>query len=164
MAAPNNRRRLVDISEWKESTRDKATPIAIFGVLIFAAFMLARPLQIWFTERQAIADLQAQVAQAKSDLNHMKSERARWEDPVYIRAQARDRLYYVMPGEVSYLVMGNNGLNSSDVSGTLGAKLADRRNTTTISKSILQTKNNWMDNMVESVLRSGIEEPVKASN
>ena len=46
----------------------------------------------------------------------MQAERDRWQDPVYIRSQARDRLYYVLPGEVSYLVMDSEGLDFSDTS------------------------------------------------
>ncbi len=160
MAAP--RKRVVDTSDWGRSIRDKAVPIAIFGVLVFGAFSLAQPLQVWFQQRQAIADLQAGLQQAKDNVKKMQVERLRWEDPVYIRAQARDRLYYVMPGEVSYLVMDAAGVSQSDVSGTLGAKLAERKNTAEFSQSILQTKNNWMDNVLESVVRSGIEEPSKA--
>ncbi|MEI6590829.1 MAG: septum formation initiator family protein, partial [Actinomycetes bacterium] len=112
-------------------------------------------------QRQAIADLQAGLQQAKDNVEKMQVERLRWEDPVYIRAQARDRLYYVMPGEVSYLVMDASGVSQSDVSGTLGAKLAERKNTSEFSQSILQTRNNWMDNVLESVVRAGIEEPSK---
>jgi len=139
-------------------------PIAIFFVIVFGALSLAQPMQIWFQQRQSIADLQVQLKQAQENVKKMQVERLRWEDPVYIRAQARDRLYYVMPGEVSYLVMNVDGVSRSDVSGTLGAKLADRKNTSTISQSILQTKNNWMENVLESVVRAGIEEPSKAKN
>jgi cell division protein FtsB len=162
MAASNNRRRVVDTSDWIQSLREKAVPISIFAVVVFASISLAGPLQLWFKQRQEIADLQSQLQQAKDELKDMQSERARWEDPVYIRSQARNRLYYVMPGEVSYLVMGADGVSDSDVSGTLGAKIAERKNTSTISQSILQTRNNWMDNVLESVLRAGIEEPTKA--
>jgi cell division protein FtsB len=146
------------------SAREKAMPIAIFFVIVFGALSLAQPMQIWFQQRQSIADLQVQLKQAQENVKKMQVERLRWEDPVYIRAQARDRLYYVMPGEVSYLVMNADGVSRSDVSGTLGAKLADRKNTSTISQSILQTKNNWMENVLESVARAGIEEPSKAKN
>ena len=162
MAAP--RKRVVDTTDWVRSVREKAVPIAVFAVIAVGFTSLFMPMQLWFQQRQAIADLQVTLQEAKNNLKQMQVERQRWEDPVYIRSQARDRLYYVMPGEVSYLVMDASGANLSDVSGTLGASLAEKKNTSEFSESILQTKNNWMENVLESVVRSGIEEPGKASN
>jgi hypothetical protein len=89
----------------------------------------------------------------------MAVERKRWDDPVYVRSQARQRLYYVLPGEVSYLVMDAGSVNTSDKSGTVGAMLADKRNTSVISSSIRSTSENWVDDIIGSVIRAGIEEP-----
>jgi hypothetical protein len=33
----------------------------------------------------------------------LKAERDRWDDPAYVRAQARARLRMVMPGDVAYV-------------------------------------------------------------
>jgi cell division protein FtsB len=136
--------------------------VTILVVLVFGVFALAPQVNIWFNQRQQIADLQTQVAQAKQDLANMKVERKRWEDPVYIRSQARDRLYYVMPGEVSYLVMDANGINTSDVSGTMGQKLAASRNTTNFSTSISHAKKNWVNSLMQTFVRAGLDEPVAA--
>ena len=94
----------------------------------------------------------------------MTEERKRWSDPAYIRAQARDRLYYVMPGEVSYLVLDADGVDLSDTSGTVGAMLKAEKNNADISDTIYQTKNNWVDAVLETVIRAGIEEPVKETD
>ena len=134
--------------------------VTVLAIIITGIIVLAPQVQIWFNQRQQIADLTVKVAQAKADLAHMKVERKRWEDPVYIRSQARDRLYYVLPGEVSYLVMDVNGINTSDVSGTVGAKLAAQRNSIQISASIMRTKKNWVDSVMQSVVRAGLDEPV----
>jgi cell division protein FtsB len=143
-----------------------ARTITMAGILILAIVSIAPQMQVLITQQQAIADMRAQVEQAKQDVKDMSVERKRWEDPVYIRAQARDRLYYVMPGEVSYLVMDANGVDQSDTSGTVGAMIAARNNNAQISSSVHTTKNNWVDALVETVVRSGIEEPVakKAAN
>ena len=77
-----------------------------------------------------------------------------------IRDRARDRLYYVMPGEVSYLVMDADGIDTSDISGTVGAKLSAEKNNAQISDKIYQTKNNWIDAVIETVVRAGLEQPV----
>jgi len=137
--------------------------VTILAIVVVGILALAPQAQIWFQQRQQIADYQAQVQQAKADLAKMKVTRTRWEDPVYIRSQARDRLYYVLPGEVSYLVMDQGGINTSDVSGTMGAKLAAQRNTSEISSSILRTKKNWVNSIMESFIRAGLEEPKTTS-
>jgi cell division protein FtsB len=137
--------------------------VTVLTIVVIGIFTLAPQVQIWFQQRQQIADLTVQVAKAKAELANMKVERKRWEDPVYIRSQARDRLYYVLPGEVSYLVMDANGINTSDVSGTMGAKLAAQRNSNEISTSIMRTKKNWVNSVMQSVIRAGLEEPVVPS-
>ena len=143
-----------------------ARTITMAVILVVAIVSVAPQMQVLITQQQAIADMRAQVEQAKQDVKDMTVERKRWEDPVYIRAQARDRLYYVMPGEVSYLVMDANGVDQSDTSGTVGAMIKARNNNAQISSSVHTTKNNWVDALVETVVRSGIEEPVakKAAN
>ncbi len=147
-------------SGWFESFRGNLFMISVIGIIVFAVVSLSPTIQIWLNQRQEIADYKMQVAQAQADLKNMQVQRDRWDDPVYIRSQARSRLYYVLPGEVSFLVMDADGATASDTSGTVGAKLAEKRKSGKVSKSITETKKNWVDNIVESVIRSGIEEPV----
>ena len=150
--------------QWFRSMHLSLEMVTILAIVVAGILALAPQAQIWFQQRQRIADATAQLAQARADLAKMKVTRTRWEDPVYIRSQARDRLYYVMPGEVSYLVMDEKGINTSDVSGTMGAKLAAQRNTSEISTSILRTKKNWVNSIMESVVRAGLEEPTTTGN
>jgi hypothetical protein len=56
--------------------------------------------------------------------------------------------------------MDADGVNTSDTSGTVGAKMAADKNNAQISENIYQTKNNWVDAVLETVIRAGIEEPV----
>ena len=98
--------------------------ITLATVLVLGIFTLAPQAQVLIEQQQQLADIRSQVAASEADVEAMKAERTRWEDPVYIRSQARDRLYYVMPGEVSYLVMDATGIDESDVSGTVGAMIA----------------------------------------
>lgn len=139
--------------------RINSATITLLVVIVFGVMTLAPGVQTWFAQRQAIFEAQAELDQAKKDVLQMKEERKRWEDPAYIRAQARDRLYYVMPGEVSYLVMDADGIDTSDTSGTVGAKMAADKNNSAITDSIYQTKNNWVDAILETVIRAGIEQP-----
>ncbi len=135
--------------------------ITLATVLVLGIFTLAPKAQVLIEQQQQLADIRAQVAASEADVEAMKAERTRWEDPVYIRSQARDRLYYVMPGEVSYLVMDATGIDESDVSGTVGAMIAARTNNGEISTTVRSAKSNWVDALVETVVRSGIEQPEK---
>lgn len=133
--------------------------LTLLAVILIGIFTLAPSVQLWYEQRQEIADYQALVDQAKKELEDMEAERLRWEDEVYIRAQARDRLYFVMPGEVSFLVMDADGIDVSDTSGTVGAMLAEKRKRSGFSKEVLASKGNWVDAFLESALRAGLEQP-----
>jgi cell division protein FtsB len=140
-------------------SRLNLSSLALLAMIVLGVVTLAPRVQTWFTQRQAIFAAQQSLEEAKKEVAQMQVERKRWEDPAYIRAQARDRLYYVMPGEVSYLVMDADGVNTSDTSGTVGAKMAADKNNAQISSTIYQTKNNWVDAVLESVIRAGVEQP-----
>jgi hypothetical protein len=122
-------------------------------------FTLAPSIQIWYEQQRQIADYRALVLEAQQNLEGMQQERLRWDDEVYIRAQARDRLYFVMPGEVSFLVMDAEGIDLSDTSGTVGAMLAEQRKSSGFSLEVLASKKNWVEALLESTLRAGLEEP-----
>ena len=148
-----------DTRNWIASNFDARNALVLVMIVV-GVVTVAPNVQTFFSYRQQIADMQAQVDAEKKELADMIVERKRWDDPVYVRSQARQRLYYVLPGEVSYLVMDAGSVNTSDKSGTVGAMLADRRNTSVISSSIRTTSENWVDDIVGSVIRAGIEEPV----
>ena len=151
-------------AEWMRGMRLNTYTITLLAMIVLGVLTLAPRVQEWFVLRQQVAQAQADVEQARKDVTTMQSEVKRWEDPVYIRSQARDRWYYVMPGEVSYLVMDADGVNTSDISGTVGAMLADQRNYGQISKSIKETRNNWVDSIMETVIVAGIDVPKATTN
>lgn len=133
--------------------------LALLAVILLGVFTLAPSVQIWYEQRQKIADYQTLVQEAKDNLAGMQEERLRWDDEVYIRAQARDRLYFVMPGEVSFLVMDADGIDMSDTSGTVGAMLAERRKSSGFSVEVLASEKKWVEALLESALRAGLEQP-----
>lgn len=133
--------------------------LTLFGIIIFGVISLEPHVKTWVEQQQQIAALRAEVDQAKKDVADMQEERVRWDDPVYVRSQARDRLYYVMPGEVSYLVMDADGVDTSDTTGTVGAQMADARNTSEITDQIRETNDNWVDSLLYTVVHSGLDEP-----
>jgi len=133
--------------------------LVLIAIGILAVVTLAPRVQIWYEQRVTAADLAHQNEETRKNLIQMKEDLKRWDDPVYIRAQARNRLFYVMPGEISFTVMDADKVKSGDRSGTVGAALAASRNTTSLSKKVSTTKSNWTENLVETVVRAGLEQP-----
>ncbi len=141
------------------SRRFNVYTLLTVALVVLTLILVGPMVQVWVNQQRDIAAVQAKLDQAKKDLAAMRVERTRWDDPVYIRAQARERLYYVLPGEISYLVMDADQIDANDDSGTVGAALAKARNSDEISSSIMRVKKNWVDTLTQSVLKAGLAEP-----
>lgn len=95
---------------------DTATPVpakafsgrllALAVVLVTIIVLLAPSIHTFMKQRADIAELQTQIAQAKDTKAELTREISRWEDPAFVKQQARKRFFMVMPGETSYLVIG----------------------------------------------------------
>jgi cell division protein FtsB len=133
--------------------------VSIILVIVAGTFLISSDVQAFLNQRRQIAEMEVSIQQAQDAVEEMQAERDRWQDPVYIRSQARDRLYYVLPGEVSYLVMDAEGIDLSDTSGTVGAMLAAKRNADEISLEVAAANENWVDALIESGLRAALDQP-----
>lgn len=133
--------------------------VSIILVIVAGTFLISSDVQAFLNQRRQIAEMELSIEQAKQAVDDMQAERDRWQDPVYIRSQARDRLYYVLPGEVSYLVMDPESIDLTDTSGTVGAKLAAQRNADEISLEVAAANENWVDALIESGLRAALDQP-----
>lgn len=83
-------------------------------VVCMLAISLAYPLREYLAQRSDIGELRAEVSQQEQRVAELRKARARWNDPAYVEAQARERLHYVMPGETSYVVLGADEEPSDD--------------------------------------------------
>lgn len=83
---------------------------AVLFVLVLAglALTLAIPLRGWLAQRAEISALQADVASAEQRVRDLELAAADWEDPAFVVAQARTRLHFVYPGEIGYVVLGDD--------------------------------------------------------
>ena len=143
--------------------RLNSVSVSVILVIVLGTYLISPDVQSYLNQRREIVEMEQSIQLAKDAVVDMQAERDRWQDPVYIRSQARDRLYYVLPGEVSYLVMDSEGLDFSDTSNTVGALLAQQRNADEISLEVSAAKANWVDSLMESLLRSAMETPVGES-
>jgi len=141
--------------------RLNSVSVSVILVIILGTYLISPDVQSYLNQRREIVEIEQSIQTAKDAVVDMQAERDRWQDPVYIRSQARDRLYYVLPGEVSYLVMDSEGFDFSDTSNTLGALLAQQRNADEISLEVSAAKANWVDSLLEVLLRSAMETPAE---
>lgn len=77
-------------------------------VLIILLASYATTLRVYFIQRQQIAQTREQIAQHEQTISSLNDEVARWDDPEYVKTQARDRLGWVVPGETGYQVVDEN--------------------------------------------------------
>jgi cell division protein FtsB len=72
-------------------------------VLVLSMTYPARQL---VEQRQRAAELADRIAAQEDRVRALEEQKARWADPAYVKAQARQRLHFVLPGETSYVVIG----------------------------------------------------------
>src|SRR3954464_4664984 len=82
------------------------TRAAILGLVVCALVVSAAlPLREFLSQRAQIRELQQSQAAAKARVASLEEQKARLEDPDYVAALARDRLHFVRPGEIAYVVI-----------------------------------------------------------
>ena len=93
-----------------EARRPRFTGRAAILVLVLAVLTVsyASSLRAYLQQRAHITDLKDQIALRQASIDDLEREQRRWDDPAYVRAQARE-LNYVMPGETAYVVLDENG-------------------------------------------------------
>ncbi|WP_090967721.1 FtsB family cell division protein [Nocardioides exalbidus] len=91
--------------------RPRFTGRAAVLVLVLAVLTVsyASSLRAYLQQRSHIGDLKAQIAEREASINDLEREKKRWDDPAYVKAQARERFGYLMPGESGFEVIGTDG-------------------------------------------------------
>lgn len=115
----------------------------MLGLVVLGTFVLVPTVGTYMDQRQQIQALQSAVALSQSELADLQSQRERWSDPAYITTQARERLFYTMPGEVVYLI--DDDLPASEAVQEQGD----------VSQEVGQTRTDWMSQLVRSVTSAG---------
>lgn len=129
---------------WLSGIRFSGFSLIMMGVLVLAVVVLAPTIAAFAAQRQEIAELRAAVSAQEEEVQRLRDQRERWNDETFIMTQARERLYYVMPGEVSYLVIDDR---------TPGAN-ADAA--AEVSAEVTESKGDWMRTLLDSVMIAGL--------
>lgn len=79
---------------------------AVLALVVCAlALALAYPLRAYLEQRGRIAELRERTAAQEQRVAELRAEQDRWQDPAFVRQQARERLNFVLPGETRYVVL-----------------------------------------------------------
>lgn len=90
----------------RPARRNRLTGRAALLALVLCALVvaLAYPTRQYIAQRSDIADQRREAQKAREKVEQLREEKARWQDPQYVRTQAREHLHFVMPGETGYNV------------------------------------------------------------
>jgi cell division protein FtsB len=84
----------------------RATVLVLVLALLTVSY--ASSMRAYLDQRSHIGDLKSQIALREARISTLEREKRRWQDPAFVRQQAR-QLNYVMPGETSYVVLDEDG-------------------------------------------------------
>ncbi|MET8148980.1 septum formation initiator family protein [Actinoplanes sp. NPDC005259] len=76
-------------------------------VLVTLALAYTYPVRVYLAQESQIAQMQADQAAQQAKIKGLSDEVEKWKDNEYVRIQARERLFYVRPGEVPLLVLND---------------------------------------------------------
>lgn len=82
-----------------------ARAAVLAAVLCAVAVTLAYPLREFLSQRSEISRLEQQQRDGVRSVAAMERANRQWLDPEYVKAQARQRLHFVVPGETAYAVL-----------------------------------------------------------
>lgn len=110
-------------------------------VLTVLTLLLAPPIKNYFTQRAQISALESQLKSDHAALDAARKQLTLWQDPNYIKSQARERLHFVLPGERQYIVTGVEGDNTNT-------------NTTDVVTNLPEGQP-WYTRMIASITEAG---------
>jgi len=113
--------------------------VMILGLLVAGVVILAPSLRVLAEQQQEIAQLRDALAQAQQDVVDLAEQRERWSDPAFVETQARERLMFVYPGDITYLVIDDVEEDDTDEESL-------------ISSDIVQAPSDWRAALLGSYL------------
>lgn len=116
--------------------------LALAVILVVVTVLLLPSVGTYMNQRTEIAQLQSSIAQKQQEQDDLKTQIARWDDPAYVKAQARNRINLVMPGEKKYMVIGATGEETAVGPESVGD---------------VRTDLPWVDSLWDTVVRSATD-------
>lgn len=134
-------RRVQGFGGWFASLRFSGFTLASVALLIAAGLILTPSIATYVQQQRELSDLRASVTLHRSQVAEIDAERLKWQDPAYVRSQARGRLFFVVPGETQLSVITDT--------------LIPPESTVATSGELTQIERNWARELVVSTLAAG---------
>lgn len=83
--------------------------VTVLALLVAGVVILSPSLRILAEQQQEIAQLREGLEKSQQEVFDLVEQRDRWQDPAFIETQARERLMFVYPGDITYLVIDDLG-------------------------------------------------------
>jgi cell division protein FtsB len=83
--------------------------VVLLLVLAVLAVSYASSMRAYLQQRSHIHELKEAIAQREANIDALEREKRRWQDPAFVKAQARERFGYLMPGETGFQVLDEDG-------------------------------------------------------
>lgn len=113
--------------------------VTILALLVAGVVILSPSLRILAEQQQEIVQLRADLEKTQQEVFDLEEQRDRWKDPSYVETQARERLMFVYPGDITYLVIDDLDEGDDD-------------SETVISQNIVAAETDWREALLASYL------------
>ncbi len=111
----------------------------ILALIVTAVVVLSPSLRVLAEQRQQIAQLRAELEATDQEVIQLEDQLARWSDRAFVETQARSRLMFVYPGDITYLVLDDLPEDSKD-------------DAEVVSDEIQVTADDWREALLASFL------------
>jgi cell division protein FtsB len=128
---------------WFRNLQVSGFTVAVLLLIVAALIVLAPSLRVLVEQQQEIAELERRVAEQQAVVDELQTDIDRWQDPAYIEAQARDRLLYVYPGDITFLVIDDGLTVENDAAQP-------------VSDEIQSTRIDWTRALLSSIVTAGL--------
>nr|WP_196837086.1 septum formation initiator family protein [Zhihengliuella flava] len=118
--------------------------VALAVVLAAVTIMLLPSVGVYMDQREELGELRASISELEQEQDDLQNLITRWEDPAYIRQQARERINLVMPGERQYMVIGE-------------PEVEEELQQQNASSEDVRTDLPWVDALWDSVKRAATD-------
>ena len=120
--------------------------LTLVGLVLIGAFTLSPTVSLLLAQRAEIAEVRSGIDETNASIAELQREVGSWSDPSYVRAQARERLFYVMPGEQAFTVIDDRD----------GPVEVD--DTTVAATELVSQDVDWATVGLRSVIMAGVTE------
>lgn len=131
------------VTPWFRNLQISGFTVTVLLLIVGALIVLAPSLRVLVEQQNEIAELERRVAEQQAVVDELQTDIDRWQDPAYIESQARDRLLYVYPGDITYLIV-DDGLTTEDDGAT------------PVSDEIQTTRIDWSRALLSSIVTAGL--------